>query len=446
MAKQIAIELNDSGIIVCNEQQLLLDSPGYIIDLAGYEWIGKEARDRALLHPNECNHRFWYELARTKTKAINHNNTKLALRHLSSIWSQVSKNVDTVILTVPATFTNTGLGILLGICDELSIPVNAMVHHAALSPRQSNHSGDTVHVDVLLHHTAITFLREHQSEFKVEHTILLDDIGWHSFYTATAEYITQTFIKSTRLDPMHSASLEQQLFNRLPIWLASAQTEETIRCQIEHQNSLFEVNINSSELKNILNVQLSKIINSLSSREMAQPIIACVSTSVNEQLGFHQLANRYGILVRPLHIGHHAQQGLLHAEQLLDSDSQIYLNKQLPYTILTDPLPLPNNELSVTANLPTHILYRNRAFPLNDSLYLTGTTTTGFQLQLKQTDMKDELLSIRCNDSSVSVEIADGHEITVNNQMVQTHTRVTVGDRIHIANCEDDLVFIKVEE
>lgn len=445
MTDQIAIELNDSGIIVSDGQQLLLESPGYIINLEGQEWLGKDARDRAFLHPNDCHHRFWSDLARTQENAVNQDNAKLTLRHLAFIWDQVSANVQTVILTVPGTYTKTGLGLLLGICKELSIPVRAMIHHAALSPRQSEHSGATIHIDVQLHHTAITQLHEHQDEFRAGQTQVLDDVGFMSIYTAAAEFIAQRFISTTRLDPMHTAELEQQLYNNLPTWLEISRTRDLVRCQLEHQNSLFEVAIDSDDLIKTLNPGLNKIVKVLSSLELQQPVIACASEAINKQFGFNQLANNQGIMVRPLHFGYHAKQSLLHAKQLLHTDSQIYLNKQLPYTTLTDTLPMVASAQAKAIEPPTHILYRNHAFPLTDILYLAGEINTGFQLQNAKPDPQQELLSIRNDESALVIEIVNGQEITVNDQVVQSYTGPSVGDCIRIASNSDELIFIKVE-
>ena len=134
MSSQIAIELNDSGIIVSDGQQVLQNSPGYIIDLAAHEWIGEEARNRAYLHPNECKNRFWSELAQSQNTIVDHANAKLALRHLSSVWQPVSGNIQAVILIVPANFTKIGLGLVLGICKQLSIPC---LLYTSPSPRDS---------------------------------------------------------------------------------------------------------------------------------------------------------------------------------------------------------------------------------------------------------------------------------------------------------------------
>lgn len=445
MTGTIAIEFNDSGIIVCDSQQRLLDSPGYVITLGAQQWLGKEARDRAFLHPNECSHRFWAQIARSKSGTVSKASTKLALQHLESIWKEVSTDVDAVILTVPATFTKSGLGILLGICKQLSIPVRAMIHHAALSPRQAGHKGSTVHIDMQLHHTAITKLDEKDREFVVAHSEVLDQIGLHSLYTRTAEFIAHVFISNTRLDPLHSAELEQQLFNNLPTWLQAMQKQEAVRCQLEYQNSSFEVEIEAEEIKNTLKPQLNKIASTLLSLDTTQPIIACASELLNQQLGFDQFINSQGVMVRSLAAGHHAQQSLHHAEHILSSDAQVYLNKQLPYSVLTDALPSANNNGTNTAETPTHILYRNRAYSLKEILYVSKTSQTKLRIHQNPEETLAPLLLIRNQSGTLTIETSNHQEITVNDQIVEVYTQPVVGDSIRIAANTDELVFINVK-
>ena len=442
MPHPIAIEFNDSGIIVSDGPQLLLESPGYLITRAEQEWVGKDARERALLYPNDCDHRFWSKLARTKSGAVNQADAALALRHLESIWNMVSADVDAVILTVPATFTKTGLGILLGICTELSIPVRAMIHHAALSPRQAGHEGVTLHVDMQLHHTAVTRLDEKNKEFIAAHSEILENTGFHSIYTCAAKFISQSFISNTRLDPLHSAELEQQLFNKLPSWLETAQVQTNVRCQLEYQSSPYEVLIDTEELKGVLNSEINKIVTALLSLNSAAEIVACTPELVERQLGFSRYVGSHGILVRPLPLGFHAKQSLQHTERLLAGDAQIYLNKQLPYSIRSDALPQVSDMRMQKIETPTHILYRNRAFPLNGNLYISGAPQTGLHVSNDQT--QTPLVSIRRQSSTLVIEAAGNHEVTVNDQIVKTYTQPVVGDCIRIAAGADELVFIKV--
>ncbi len=446
MAQEIAIELNDSGIIVSDGQQVLFNSPGYIIDLAGQEWIGVAACERAFLYPNNCSHRFWFELSQAQVDTVNQDVINLAFRHLAYIWKQVSVNVQTVILVVPATFTKTGLGLLLGICKQLSIPVRTMIHHAVLVPRQSDYSGVTIYVDVQLHCTAITRLNEQQSEFCVAQTENLNDVNLLSIYTETAEFIAQKFIRTTRLDPMHSAELEQQLFNNLPKWLRMAQSQSVVRCQLAHQGNVFEVIIESTDLQEKIKSKLNRIIEAVLSFEAQKPVIVCISKVIDEQFGFGQHAVNQGIMISLLSVGHLAKQSLLHANHhLLNDDSQIYLNKKLPYFISNDPLLMPKDEGLIVSEQPTHILFCHRAYAIEDILYFINSEDEGFQLKNDQLNLQCELVAIRKSQIEITVEVGAMQNVTINNQALQSHDHVSLGDCMRVAGCPDELTFIKVE-
>ncbi len=446
MSSQIAIELNDNGVIVSDDQKLLLESPGYIINLPGQEWVGDEARNRAQLYPNECNNRFWFKLAHSQVGAVDQDNAKLALAHLASVWQQVSSHAESVILTVPASFTKTGLGLLLGICKELAIPVCAMIHQAVLVPRQSNHSGMTIHLDMQLHHTAITLLQEQNNEFNVSTVKRLDGIGFASIYVTAAAHIAQVFINDTRLDPMHSAELEQQLFNFLPAWLEQAQRQDVVQCQLHHQSSHYEASVNAHSLKETLKPQLNKIIETLLSFDSNQAAIACVPEIVDRQLGFNQCANNHGVMVRKLSLGYHAQQSLLHAKKLINNDGQVYLIKKLPFITLTDPLPAVSDLLTQPVQQATHILYRHHAYSIGDILCLVDEPGADLQLQSEQpNELQNKLLVIRKISNQWVVEIINAMSVEVNNQEIQSPAQVSIGDCIRTNAGEHELTLIRVQ-
>lgn len=446
MCSQIAIELNDTGLIVRDEFKLLLESPGYIIDYSGQEWIGKEARNRAKLFPNECNNRFWFELAQSQVNAVDQSNAKLVLRHLTRVWQQVSSNASSVILTVPATFTKTGLGVLLGVCKQLAIPVRAMIHHAVLVPRQSNHAGLTIHLDIQLHQTAITLLHEQDNEFSVSVVELLDDIGFASIYMAAAEHIAQIFISATRLDPMHNAELEQQLFNSLPVWLEQAQSQDAVQCRLQYQNNTYEALVDAHSLILMLKSKLNKIINILLSFDSKQTAIVCVSEIIDKQLGFSSYANKNGIMVRILSFGYHAQQSFLHSKQVINNDESVYLVKQLPCVTLTDTLQGLTDPSVTPPQHATHVLYNHHAYPIEKILYLVEIVGSELQFQNHQSsDSQNELFVLRRTSSQLRVEITGGNCIEVNDQEVKSDAKVFIGDCIRVNGYEQQLMLIKVE-
>ncbi len=448
MANVIAIELNDSGIIASDGAQILLSSPGYVIDLAHQEWIGEDARLRAFLHPNECNNQFWTQLNQPQAQVAARSNASLAMRHLAFIWNQLPSNIESVILTVPANFTKAGLGLLLGICTELSIPVKAMVHHAVLSPKQAHHIGPTVHVEMQLHQTSISYLHTLDNEFGVEKQELINDVGILSVYSKAATHIVQSFIIETRLDPLHSAETEQQLYDRLPTWLQLAQQQNSIECSLEYQNISYKTTIDAGELRAICTSNIDVILKKLVGLEQVESsTIVCISNSIDVQFGFSQQAASRGLMTRTLDHGYHAQQSLQFTDNLLNDDQQVYLTKQLPYRILTDPLPLAGIAANTIVEKPTHILFRNRAYSIESELYIVQSTDPDIdiQFQTNPTHSARVLAALRKSSSELTLETTNTIEVTLNDQQISNNTQPAIGDHLRLSGCDDPLIFIKME-
>ena len=442
MSDRLAIELNDTGVIISDGLCLIANSPAYIIDAAHQAWIGKAARERAFLYPNQCENKFWCQLAGADSKTINPADIKLAMRHLAHIWRPLALPVAAVVLIVPATFSKTGLGVLLSICKQLHIPVQAMAHQAVLCPYQHGHQGDTLHVDIQLHCSAITRLASDGKAFAVADSKIIAGSGLMLLHAQAAEFIAQEFIKNTRLDPMHSAALEQQLHNHLPAWLRASQHSDVVTCRLQHHNNAFQVTINSQQLHAVYAALINNILSALKAISAARPIIICLSAWVDEQFGFRRYAHKHGMLARVLSGGHYARQSFQYNEEMLTHDGQVYLSTQLPYTVWFDALPaMPDNDYEK----PDHVLFGHRAYPIKQAVYLLERSAGRFEVQYRQAEPQNTRLMIHQDSAKVWLEFEQPQSLTVNNQPVASLSRLCVGDSIKLAACQQRLTLIKVE-
>ena len=444
MSNRVAIELNDTGIIVNDGFRVIQNSPGFIIDLAHQSWIGKEAYERAFLFSNECQNKFWSEIACAEDNSIDRTNIKLAMRHMAFVWQQVPFSVNAVVLIVPETFTKTALGVLLGICNELQIPVNAMVHQAVLAPYQHGHRGDTLHIDIQLHHTAITKLIKHGQEFAVDESKVVSGVGLLPLYVHVAEFISKKFIVETRLDPLHSAQLEQQLHSLLPQWLQDSQHNESIICQLQHQNDSFEVIIDSRELFAVYQPLVNNILRSIKSISTSDELIVCIPEWFEKLFGFRFYAHKEAILVRAIDIGYYAKQSFDYEEETLSNDGQVYLNKQLPYKVLTDELESPVCENHYYEK-PDHVLFDHCAYPIKKEIYIHQNQFGKFELLYEEPASENTLMKICNNVAEVSIEFGKQQAIKINERKAKSYSKLAVGDHIMIDGYDDVFMLIKVE-
>ena len=444
MSERAVIELNDTSVIVHDGSGIIHESPGYIVDTGKQAWLGKEAQKRAYLYSNQCENKFWSEIACAENNDVRQADVTLAMRHLTSIWQHVSDQINAAVLVVPGSFTKTGLGILLGLCKELSIPVRAMVHKAVLCPHQLDHVGDTAHVDIQLHHTVITPLHTLNDDHVVGDVKVLYGMGIIKLHTQVAEFIAREFINKTRLDPMHSAELEQQLYDHLPRWLQDSQHNDVVVCNFEYQDKAFELMVNSTELNNIYNEYIYDIVNAVRSVSTEQNIITCLTDTIDAQIGFSRGAYKHGLKVRVLDAAYFARQSFAYNEEILTADDQVYLIKQLPFTLLSDPLgsPVVNKQNYVK---PDYVLFCHHAYLIKDMIMLVKNAQDHYELQHGLADADDVALTIRDNQTEVYIEPDQQCAIEVNGQLIQSYCKLSVGDCIKVPGCEYVLTLIKVD-
>ena len=131
----IGLELNDAGILAVGGSPpglLELDgqgreSPGFALPQKSGLLVGKTAERKAHLFPRQILTRFWDQLntepLEQTGKYFPLNHAEIVYRHLSLIWQQIQSHGDQIVMAVPNFYEREHLGLLLGIAQELGMPV-----------------------------------------------------------------------------------------------------------------------------------------------------------------------------------------------------------------------------------------------------------------------------------------------------------------------------------
>ncbi len=226
----LGLELCDAGILVAGEEppQLLridedsLESPGFALPEKRALTTGIAAERRARLFPRQIMNRFWETLS---TEPLEHplpaagNPAEVACAHLARIWDLARRFGNALVIAVPAHFQRTQLGLLLGMCQELGIPVKGFVSlpvaAAAPGPEELH-----LHVDVHLHRFEVSVLK-FKDRLKLEQTLTVNESGREGLYKLWAQAAAAEFVRMTRFDPFLSAETEQALYHCLPAALTA---------------------------------------------------------------------------------------------------------------------------------------------------------------------------------------------------------------------------------
>ncbi len=226
----VAIELNDTAVSLAKGGALITQSPGFALLDGDRLSIGDDALRRARLEPRMINTRFWERLSDAPAllaRANGWTHADLARAHLARVWSCAGAGVESLILVVPGDYDRRRLGLVLGVAEQLNLPVRGMVDGALVACDGQSDSDLIVHVNVLLHRTLVSGIEQSERARRV-FVRSLDGYGLIRLYERWIELIGKIFVRTTRFDPLHRAESEQAIFDHLPQWLELYENRDSL--------------------------------------------------------------------------------------------------------------------------------------------------------------------------------------------------------------------------
>ncbi len=250
----IGLELNDSGILAAggNPPRLLdldgqvQESPGFALPQKKGLLVGKTAERKAHLFPRQILNRFWDQLntepLEQAGKYSPQNHAEIVYRHLSFIWQQLQSHGDPIVMAVPSFYEREHLGLILGIAQELDMPVKGFVPLSLAASSHVSPEKMLLYLDIHLHRIEVIYLEQG------EHLTLRDSAttaekGLLHLYREWVDMIAREFVRSTRFDPFHQAASEQELYDRLPGILSHFQHNSSLVFEITGGSTPYSITL-----------------------------------------------------------------------------------------------------------------------------------------------------------------------------------------------------------
>jgi hypothetical protein len=222
----LGLELSDAGILVAGAEPAgLLEIDGNSIESPGFALaekpgliVGVTAERKAHLYPRQILNQFWDQLNIEPLEQPNpfaQNHAEVAFAHFARIWQTVKHYGREMVIAVPGFYTREHLGFILGIAQELGVPVKGFVPLAVAAVPQRLPEGLLLHLDLHLHRFEVTRL-ERADQLNRKDSISSEGNGLSKLYRRWVDAIAEEFVRSTRFDPLHQAATEQELYDRLP--------------------------------------------------------------------------------------------------------------------------------------------------------------------------------------------------------------------------------------
>ncbi|GBF31675.1 hypothetical protein MnTg04_01640 [bacterium MnTg04] len=433
----LVLEINDIGLTVSDGKQTLLASPACALLDGNHIVVGKEAFASSRLRPLWTNDRFWSRLDQeplANPSGRFQTNADLAHAHLEHIWHELSRPADSrLVIVVPGTWDPAQMGLLLGIAADLNIPVSGMVDSAVAAGVSLEPDVPHLHLDLQQGKFVLTELQV-GPQLSRSAVFVVCETGLSAIRDAWADIIADVFVRQTRFDPMHVAGTEQQLFNKLDGWLADIEAQGSAALEMDVGEKSYTVQLTGDQLLPASLSVYPQIVQQI--RPRAKGVLA-LSHRLADFPGLKDsLALIAGLELRWLDENAAARGALAKtAVYAADADTQ-------EVTFLTS-LPLAADSSGENASvahdlLPSHLLYRARAYPLDQGPLVLGADPKSSGRTITLVGTLDGVSRQHCTVKQVNgrtrVEDHSSYGTFVNDRAVEGSAELLLGDVIRMGS------------
>ena len=444
----VSIELVDAGVLVARGNALSPPSPGMALIEPDGAIVGRPAAAQARLKPVYVADRFWADLSkdpmpRAAARARSH--ADLAYSHLVQLWAEVAEPGDAALFAVPGDIRGPALGLLAGIAQTAGIEVRGWVDAAVAACAGLQSSRETVlHVDIGLHEALLTVLAGDET-LRRQRVDIAPRVGLKPLCAAWGQLIAEALVRRTRFDPLHQAATEQQLFDRLPGWLATLATNGEVDVEIEASAGVFGATLRREQFTFVAESWYSQLLDLVhAGRRAGAAATVALSSRAALLPGF--AARCAGIAEAEIVLlaeGAAARGALQHAAAIAAGVEPALL-VELPRAV---PAARPARTAAARGEAPTHVLYAGRAQAIAGEPLYIGLEPAGAR-SLVLPGHPPGVSRLHCSlvreGDAVVVRDASRYGTFVNGERVAGSTRLAAGDRLRLGTpgIELDLVTV----
>ncbi len=452
----IAIDLNDAALMAVGPNGVLdpgkSPEPGYAAVSGSSSTFGLAAWRQARLRPRDIHNRFWFELsADSMLSPVGSYVTSADMVHaqLQSLWQNWSGGVSSVIFVVPAYWSQEQLGLLLGIAEELAIPVAGLVDSAVAETRCRYEVDDLIDIDASLH--AVTVARMKQDGgAAVELRQSIESIGIERLERACVEHIAVCFLEHTRFDPLHDAKSEQALYDSLGEWLRVLQRSTSVVATLDRGGDEYSVPVMRDGLAAALVNCCEPLMQHIRSRLTAGRSVAIqVVDRLARFPGIIEYIDRLSrVTTFVLEPAAAALGALSRTDQFAKVNGGVALKTSLRWDRAAVDVAMTRHTLQPSSNidLPTHVLLTARAYRIGREPLYVGSELAPDEFGIGLSDgargISRRHCSIRVGLNGVELTDHSRFGTRLNGHVIDQAAVLQAGDIVSIGNPAVELKII----
>jgi hypothetical protein len=460
----LAIELNDAGLLLARTgtdgAPVLVgeESPGLAVLHEGRVHVGTEAARRYRLAPLHAQNRYWQALsieALPWSAAGVATAADLAHAHLSAVLTpEVRGEASELLIAVPPGYTREQLGLLVGIASECGVAVRGLVDAALSACVTVAPAPHMLHLDLQLHQAAATLLETSRGDGTLRRARyeFLPGAGVFALRQAMAAAIATSFVRETRFDPLHQAVTEQRLHDALPAWLQALAAQDEINAEIELGSATHAIAITRLQLTAAVEALSDDILRLVqAARPPGAALHLCFSPRIAAIPGLvARLAALRDCVVVELAQGAAAVGALLAANAIVRPAGAVALVHRLPLAASQAQLsePVTSSPVVPADAVPTHVLFRGRAWSINAVPLTLGWSVSAvpraLTLPAGVAGVSRSHCTLESRDGQVFVVDHSTYGTYVNDERVGGRLQLKVGDVLRLGAPGVSLDLIRV--
>ncbi len=430
----IGIELVDAAVTAVRGGRRLASSPGVaLVDPAGVV-VGEAAAAAARLKPVLACDRFWSDLAvdslvRTAVPPVSH--ADLAHAHLASLWQEIAEPGDQAVLAVPGSMRLPQLGLVHGISRCAGVPIAGFVDAALAACAGLAARASVLHLDVELHQAVLTELQG-ATTLRRRRVEIAPRAGLKVMYSAWAHLISEAMVRRTRFDPLHQAATEQQLYLRLPDWLAALAQQESIDVSIDTDGASFNATVRREQFTLVAEAwyaQLSELVHAGHRADEAVTLVLSSRAGLLPALG-ERLASLPGLELLVLPDTAAAAAAAERAGEIGPGDPPALVT-----ALARTHVAAARARRQHAATAPTHVIQEGRAQPIDERPLVVGLGAGDgrrIALNVPAAGISRSHCTLLRRDGIVIVRDHSRYGTFVNGERVDGEVTLEAGDRLRV--------------
>lgn len=460
----LGLELSDAGILVAGGRLARLlevdgqrqESPGFSLPEKKRLLVGHAAAGKARLFPRQAINSFWDQLNTDplEQKAGHaQNHAEIACAHLSHIWENIKMHGDEMIVAVPEHYGREQLGLILGMAQELSIPVKGFVSLPIAASCNPYPDAMLIHLDIHLHRFEIVYL--HQGEnLTPENSATVQEISLEQLSRIWVESIAEEFVRTTRFDPLHEAATEQEIYNRLPAALEIFKNHSSFIFEISQGKHSYRITLLRDLLKQKSGAvydDICRFIVKMRDELSKEGVLTALQLT-------HRIASLPGLKdklseidnceIMELEAGAGAQGALSFWSGLANQDSvhnaSFFTSRPWQQTEpdIQPPIPYKASDKIV----PTHVLYRDVAYRISERPLFIGsdhyTAGKGIPVQARSSDVSKKHCSVQRDTDRIVLTDYSDQGTFVDDHPIDGSTTLNPGQTVRLGRSGETLRLI----